>query len=209
MTFVAISDTHNVHTPMILPDGDVLIHAGDFTGKGTEAQAQHFLDWFSAQPHQYKIFIAGNHDFYFELAKPERIAKMIPDNLIYLNDSGVTIEGIKIWGSPIQPWFFDWAFNRKRGADIKKHWDLIPNDTDILITHGPAHKRLDRVIRGNEHVGCVDLLAAIQRIQPKFFICGHIHEAYGVIEEEKTTYINASVLNENYKMSNKPVVFEL
>ena len=208
MTFVAISDTHNIHTPMHLPDGDVLIHAGDVTGKGTEAQVYHFLEWFSAQPHRYKIFIAGNHDFFFELAQPERIAAMMPDNVIYLNDSGVTIEGIKIWGSPIQPWFFDWAFNRKRGPEIKKHWDLIPNDTDILITHGPAHKRLDRVIRGNEAVGCVDLLKAIERVEPKFFICGHIHEAYGVIEEEKTTFINASVLNENYKMANKPIVFE-
>ena len=209
MTFVAISDTHNIHTPMQLPDGDVLIHAGDVTGKGTEAQVYHFLAWFSAQPHRYKIFIAGNHDFYFELAQPERIAAMIPDNLIYLNDSGVTIEGIKIWGSPVQPWFFDWAFNRKRGPEIKKHWDLIPNDTDILITHGPAYKRLDRVIRGNEAVGCVDLLKAIERVEPKFFICGHIHEAYGVIEEEKTTFINASVLNEHYKMTNKPIVFEM
>ena len=209
MTFVAISDTHNIHTPMQLPDGDVLIHAGDVTGKGTEAQVQHFLAWFSAQPHRHKIFIAGNHDFYFELAQPERIAAMIPDNVIYLNDSGVTIEGIKIWGSPVQPWFFDWAFNRKRGTDIKKHWDLIPDDTDILITHGPAHKRLDRVIRGNEAVGCVDLLKAIERVAPKFFICGHIHEAYGVIEEEKTTFINASVLNENYKMTNQPIVFEM
>ena len=209
MTIVAISDTHNIHTPMVLPEGDVLIHAGDVTKQGTEAQVYHFLDWFSAQPHRYKVFIAGNHDFYFEKTNPEIIAKMIPDNVIYLNDSGVTIEGVKIWGSPIQPWFYDWAFNRNRGSDICKHWDLIPNDTDVLMTHGPAYMRLDKVVRGSAHVGCMDLLTAIRRVRPKFHICGHIHEAYGTVKEGIMTYINASVLNEKYEMVNKPIVFEV
>ena len=208
MTFVAISDTHNIHTPLDIPDGDVLIHAGDVTGKGTEAQVYHFLEWFSAQPHRYKVFIAGNHDFYFERTKPEIIAKMIPDNVIYLNDSGVTIEGVKIWGSPVQPWFYDWAFNRKRGSEICKHWDLIPNDTDILITHGPAYYRLDKTMHG-QNAGCMDLLTAIRRVRPQFFVCGHIHEAYGQMKEGITTYINASVLNEKYQMANKPIVFEI
>ena len=208
MKFVAISDTHNNH-PEHLPDGDVLIHAGDVTGKGTEAQVYHFLEWFSAQPHRYKVFIAGNHDFYFENIKSEIIAKMIPENVIYLNDSGVTIEGVKIWGSPVQPWFYDWAFNRKRGSEICKHWDLIPNDTDVLITHGPAYMRLDKVVHGGAHVGCMDLLTAIRRVRPQFFVCGHIHEAYGMVKEGITTYINASVLNEKYEMVNKPIVFEI
>ncbi|MBL7817198.1 MAG: metallophosphatase domain-containing protein [Saprospiraceae bacterium] len=207
MTFVAISDTHNKH-PEHLPHGDVLIHAGDVTSKGSEAQVYHFLEWFSVQPHQYKVFIAGNHDFYFENTKPEIIAKMIPENVIYLNDSGVTIEGIKIWGSPIQPWFYDWAFNRRRGTDIRKHWDLIPNDTDILITHGPAYMRLDKTVSG-QNVGCMDLLTAIRRTQPQFHICGHIHEAYGVQKDGLTTYINASVLNLRYELMNKPIVFEV
>ena len=209
MTFVAISDTHNMHTPLILPEGDVLIHAGDVTKQGSEAQVYHFLDWFSAQPHRHKVFIAGNHDFYFERENPDKIAKMIPDNIVYLNDSGVTIEGVKIWGSPIQPWFYDWAFNRKRGSEICKHWDLIPNDTDVLITHGPAYYRLDSVVSGGSHVGCMDLLTAIRRVRPKFHICGHIHEAYGTVKEGITTYINASVLNEKYELVNKPIVFEV
>ena len=76
MTFVAISDTHNMHTPLILPEGDVLIHAGDVTKQGSEAQVYHFLEWFSAQPHRHKVFIAGNHDFYFERENPDKIAKM-------------------------------------------------------------------------------------------------------------------------------------
>ena len=207
MKFVAISDTHNKH-PLHLPEGDVLIHAGDVTGKGTEAQVYHFLDWFSAQPHRYKVFIAGNHDFYFEKTNPEIIAKMIPDNVIYLNDSGVDIEGIKIWGSPIQPWFYDWAFNRKRGSEICKHWDLIPNDTDVLMTHGPVYMRLDRTMNGF-NAGCMDLLTAIRRVRPTFHICGHIHEAYGEMTEGLTTYINASVLNLQYELVNQPIVFEV
>ena len=133
---------------------------------------------------------------------------MIPDNVIYLNDSGVTIEGIKIWGSPIQPWFYDWAFNRQRGSEICKHWDLIPNDTDVLMTHGPAYMRLDKTTSGH-YVGCMDLLTAIRRVRPQFHISGHIHEAYGMVKEGVTTYINASVLDERYEMRNEAVVFEV
>jgi Icc-related predicted phosphoesterase len=207
MRIVAISDTHGYHTKLKVPDGDMLIHTGDVSSQGKEFEIILFLNWFAEQPHKHKVFIAGNHDFYFERTPTSDVNKIIPDNVTYLNDSSVTVEGIRIWGSPIQPWFYDWAFNRHRGAEIKKHWDLIPENTDILMTHGPAYGVLDRTTRG-EKVGCRDLREAIERVQPKLFVCGHIHEAYGVEEHGATTFVNASVVNFNYQVVNKPIVFD-
>lgn len=208
MKFVVISDTHGQHQKLSLPQGDVLIHAGDVSKKGTLRQIEDFLSWFSTLDFEYKIFIAGNHDFYFEKADPSEIKQLIPNNIIYLNDSAVEIAGTKIWGSPVQPWFHDWAFNRQRGTEIKKHWDLIPNDVDILVTHGPVYGILDTTIRG-ELVGCKELLSVVQRIKPKAFICGHIHEDYGTYQSEETLFINASILNLRYQVAHQPIVFEL
>ncbi len=208
MKFIAISDTHGLHTKLQLPAGDVLLHAGDVCNRGTEKEALDFIHWFSAQDYQYKIFIAGNHDFYFEKTAFELINKIIPDNVIYLCDSGIQIEGINIWGSPVSPWFYNWAFNRYRGSDIYKHWKKIPINTDILITHGPVFGKLDRTIHG-EPVGCNDLLQVVEKIKPKIHLCGHIHEAYGELISSKTTFLNASVLDENYRLVNAPLVFDL
>lgn len=207
MKIVAISDSHNRHQKLQLPEGDMLIHAGDVTSQGKQSQVEDFLKWFSKQPHKYKIFIAGNHDFFFERMPEDYIQRLIPENVTYLNDSGITIEGINIWGSPVQPWFYDWAFNRQRGGDISEHWDLIPQNTDILITHGPVYGIVDKTIYG-QNVGCSDLLNTVRRIQPRYFICGHIHEAYGIIENMGTIYINASVLDVQYQLMNQPIVFE-
>ena len=208
MKIIAISDTHGKHQHLKLPKGDMIIHAGDISRTGLKSEVLDFLNWYGALDFPYKIFIAGNHDFYFEKESEKEIKNIIPKDVIYLNDSGILIEGIKIWGSPIQPWFFDFAFNRKRGEEIAKHWELIPEDTDILVTHGPAFGVLDKTVVGKE-VGCTDLLEYIKKIKPKFHIAGHIHEAYGQVEIEGTNFINASVLNLNYRLVNEPVVFEL
>jgi Icc-related predicted phosphoesterase len=208
MKFVVISDTHGQHSLLNLPKADGIIHAGDVSKSGSEDQVKNFLNWFSALDYEHKIFIAGNHEFYFERASREIIESIIPSNIHYLNDSGCTINGVKFWGSPISPWFFDWAFNRHRGAEIKAHWDLIPSDIDVLITHGPVYGILDQTFRG-ETVGCRDLLNKVNEIQPKFHICGHIHEAYGQATIGETHYINASLLNLNYEIVNAPVVIEV
>jgi Icc-related predicted phosphoesterase len=212
---VAISDTHGKHQNLVLPEGDILIHAGDVSSMGKESEIKDFFNWFSKTDFTYKILIAGNHDFYFEKIShnTKALEELIPANVIYLNDSGVEIENLKgttfrIWGSPIQPWFYNWAFNRYRGEDIKRHWDKIPQNIDILITHGPAYGILDKTTR-NENVGCEDLLEKIKEVKPKFHICGHIHEAYGGIKQSDTEFINASVLDENYNLRNQPVVFEI
>ena len=208
MKFVAISDTHCRHYNLKLPKGDVLIHAGDVTYRGRQDEVEDFLKWFREQQFRYKVFIAGNHDFFFQKTKKETLEKMIPREVIYLNDSGVELEGIKLWGSPITPFFFDWAFNRLRGATINKHWKLIPPDTDVLITHGPVFGILDTVMN-DRHVGCKDLLKKVKEVKPKVHVCGHIHESYGKIKKNETLFINACILNESYEFINPPLTFQL
>lgn len=208
MKIIMISDTHGRHNHLKIPEGDLLIHAGDVSSRGLESEIKNFLEWFSKQPHKYKVFIAGNHDFYFERQNTSTITKFIPEGIIYLNDSGITIDGLNIWGSPIQPEFMDWAFNRKRGSEIKEHWNLIPNNTDILITHGPPHRILDESIR-REFTGCEELKKKVDVLKPKLHIFGHIHEAFGVKKIDKTTYVNASQLDYKYYLTNHPLVINL
>jgi hypothetical protein len=214
MKITCISDTHNKHNHIptkYLTGGDCIIHAGDVSGRGTHAEVEAFLGWYNELPYTHKILISGNHDFFFENAS-EPIIKATLDkypNITYLNDSGVEIEGLKIWGSPVQPWFYNWAFNRK-GTDICKHWDMIPLDTDILITHGPAKGYLDLTIRGDV-TGCPYLLEKITELKNlKLFVHGHIHEAYGRVDfPDGGVFLNASVLDIRYNMRNLPHEIEI
>ena len=208
MRLVIISDTHGKHSELSLPEGDMIIHAGDVSRKGSRTEVSEFLSWFSSLNFKHRIFIPGNHDFFFEKESQENIRDAIPDNVVYLNDSSVAIGELKIWGSPVTPWFYDWAFNRQRGTQIEKHWSLIPSDTNILVTHGPAYGIFDRTVN-REHVGCRDLLRRIGEVNPAFHICGHIHEGYGRETCGETEFINASVLNEKYELVNKPVIIDL
>lgn len=207
MKIICISDTHGQHHDLKLPHGDILLHAGDISMRGRIHEVTDFLQWFSQQPHPNKIFVAGNHDFLFERETQENIDKLIPKNIIYLNDSGITINGMNIWGSPITPWFYDWAFNRQRGEDIRQHWEKIPLNTDILITHGPPFGILDKTKRG-ELVGCKDILPFIEKIKPKLHVFGHIHEEYGMKKMDETVFVNASVLDERYDLVNRAVEVE-
>ncbi|MGV3656308.1 MAG: metallophosphatase domain-containing protein [Chitinophagaceae bacterium] len=208
MKFVAISDTHCRHKSLKLPKGDVLLHAGDVTYKGERWEVMDFLDWFGKQNYTYKIFIAGNHDFYFEKISSAAMQAVLPKEVIYLNDSGITINNINVWGTPVTPWYYNWAFNRPRGTAINRHWQLIPADTDVLITHGPPYGLLDTVINGR-NTGDKDLRKRVEALKPKVHLFGHIHESYGVEKRGETKFINATVLNESYELVNPPVVFEL
>jgi len=208
MKFVSISDTHCRHRNLKLPKGDVIIHAGDISNRGDKSEVIDFLAWFGKLNYKYKIFIAGNHDFFFEKNKLPIIEKLVPPDVIYLKDSGIVIEGLSIWGSPVTPWFFNWAFNKHRGAAIRKHWNLIPTDTDVLITHGPPYGILDAVIN-QRRAGCKDLLEKVQEIKPKVHVFGHIHESYGMQNKGGIKFINGCLLNEGYELVNKPITFEL
>ncbi len=205
---VLFSDTHGYHEKIVVPDGDFLIFAGDMCGGSKPrslSEVQSFLSWMSAQPHRHKILIAGNHDWAFEL---EAHLINVPDNLHYLQDSGLELGGLKIWGSPVQPMFYRWAFNRERGSDIRKHWDLIPDDIDILITHGPPLGILDHVAHGNP-VGCRDLLKAVVEINPRVHVFGHIHEGYGQQTLDDTIFVNACICDRDYSPVNSPIVVSL
>lgn len=173
MRIVCISDTHGKHRSMKIPDGDVLIHAGDLTPRGHEKDIKDVNEWLGTLPHKHKIMIAGNHDFQFEI-NPVNARSWIT-NAHYLCDESLTLDGVKFYGSPWQPRFFDWAFNKDRGAPLKAIWDKIPLDTDVLITHGPPHGILDLTF-DKIKAGCEELLLAVQRIKPKVHVFGHIHE---------------------------------
>jgi Icc-related predicted phosphoesterase len=199
-----ISDTHTKHyeANLDLPGGPIIVHCGDISSRGRDWEIREFFDWFGSLPYTHKIMIAGNHDFGFERGPIE-----IPEGIHYLQDSSVIIEGIRFYGSPWQPWFFNWAFNLPReGEELKEKWSAIPKDTDILITHGPPKGILDRVIRGAEHVGCELLRDRIFEIRPKIVSFGHIHEAYGQEEIDGIKFVNASLLDHRYDYTNKPII---
>lgn len=209
---IFISDTHTLHSHnnLVIPNGDFIIHCGDVSSRGSIPEIQDFLDWFSELPHKHKIMIPGNHDFGFERYW-DILKNMVESRgIICLIDEFIEIDGIKFWGSPITPWFHNWAFNRYRGSEIEAHWNKIPDDVDVLITHGPPaniENGLSMVLEG-EDVGCEDLYKAIKRIKPKINCFGHIHEGYGTYDDGETIFINCSILNRRYNVQNKPVEVE-
>ena len=203
MRLVLISDTHNQQRSLVLPAGDALVHAGDFTMRGTEVEVAAFGAWLEAQPFRHKIVVAGNHDFLFE-REPRFARSLLPADVHYLCDSEVTLEGLRFWGAPWQPWFLDWAFNLQRGGEIAAKWALIPQGVDVLITHGPPMGTADRTERG-ENVGCADLGEAMARVKPRLSVFGHIHEGHGVHVDRG----NAAICDEKYRPVNCPIVVDL
>jgi Icc-related predicted phosphoesterase len=208
-----ISDTHNKHKHLnsnaygnILGSGDILVHAGDCTSMGQKHEIEQFLKWFSNTDFEHKIFIAGNHDFGFE--KETDIDQQFKDlGVTYLFDTDITIDGIKFYGSPWQPEFYNWAFNLPRGEELSAKWEKIPDDVDILITHGPAYGILDYAPIGG-HVGCEELYRKIVEVKPKIHVCGHIHDSYGQKSMGGIEFLNASTLNDRYEYAHKPIVVE-
>jgi Icc-related predicted phosphoesterase len=218
MKLVLISDTHNQHKPLAISECDILIHAGDFTSRGEENRTMEFLEWFEAQTQaKHRIFISGNHDFLAE-RDPQKFKELInlyAPSCVYLEDQSVTIDGYKIHGSPISPFFHSWAFNRYRGSEIQKHWDMIPSDTEILITHSPILGYGDVLSQyGSEpgkNIGCADLLNTVDvRLKNlKLIVTAHIHEGSGVYAHGNIIVVNAAVLDERYRMKNPPRIINL
>lgn len=222
MRIVFISDTHTRHDEMRVPvpDGDILIHAGDATMMGRMGEIAAFGAWFRHQPHKHKVFVAGNHDWMFEknvtLAKSLLNQGLIGENktssdVVYLQDNEVTIDGVRIYGSPWQPRFYDWAFNLDRGETIKRKWDMIPEGLDVLITHGPPMGIGDQIspVLGGDHLGCEELMSAVNRAKPKIHVFGHIHGGYGKTQYEDTLFINASICDEKYEAVHEATVIDL
>lgn len=240
---VFISDTHLAHedegrrgTMPEIPGGDILVHAGDLTFEGSYYELLRELSWLAALPHRHKVVIAGNHDFLFE-KNPESAQEVLVkareclppgSELVYLQDSEAEVQGLRIWGSPWTPRFYDWAFqlDHKRPdserpfllkagyKDPAKHWAQIPDNLDILVTHGPPLTILDRTPKG-DRVGDPDLLAQLNVMgakgsAPMVHVFGHIHHQGGtVLVRPWGVSINASFCNESYRPSNRIVVVEI
>jgi Icc-related predicted phosphoesterase len=211
MKIVAISDSHERHQFVKLPEGDVLVHSGDFTFRGEFNAVANFASWMSQQDFKHKVVIAGNHELTFAdpQIRPIMINLLKEAGCIYLEDSSVEIDGKLFYGSPWQPRFFDWAFNVDRGPQIAQKWAAIPENTNVLITHGPPHGILDDTIRDGSQ-GCKDLAERIADLKNlKAHIFGHLHHGYGITNINETCFINASICTDNYIPSNKPISIEI
>jgi Icc-related predicted phosphoesterase len=210
MRLVNISDTHGHQDKLEMPEGDVLIHAGDFTYFGSnKKQYQTFAKWFLGQPHKYKIFIAGNHELKFDENKSQALSwfRSLPgwnDNTYYLQNSGVLIEGLYFYGAPQQPIFGDLAFNADYD-ELVKVWARIPTNTNVLITHGPPRGILDH---GHGCIALADRVKNLPVLQAHIF--GHIHEGFGV-QGPKPLFINAAMAEGNFHSiaNRKPIIIEV
>lgn len=223
MKCVIISDTHEKHAKINLPEGDTLIHCGDWTNRGDSFAIEKFLDWFSSQPHKNKIFIAGNHELTLESRVKNLAFSLIKEytdkdsNLHFLHNSSVVIDGLNFYGSPSTPYFCGWAFNFHRGKDIAAEWKKIPDNVNVLITHGPSYGILDLVEdtvsnKGRDlHQGCKDLAERISFLRDlELHCCGHLHTDGGKYQKVKgVTYVNAAICTESYQPTNLPVEIEI
>lgn len=199
----AISDPH-ANTTLLTEEADILTVSGDLTMNGSITQLRDFKSWLAIQPQKHKVVIAGNHDFCFQTNKATARAVIEDANTHYLEDSEITLEGVRIYGSPWQPWFHDWAFNLKRGPDIAAKWAHIPSGLDVLLTHGPPFGYGDQVANG-DRVGCQDLLAALLVKKPKWTLFGHIHEDRGHWLLNGDQDVNLVNCNVGYRVTTKVV----
>lgn len=217
MKIVAISDVHGKWNKIKdIPECDVLISAGDYSFRGEEHMVKDFHKWLSKQKAKHVISVQGNHELWvesnFEAAKA--VAEKACPGVHFIGDHGtVVIDGVKFHGSAYTPWFHNWAWNKQRGIELAQEWAKIPEDTNVLITHGPVAGILDLVLHVDgspkERVGCHDLLAKIVTLdQLKYHICGHIHSGYGEYNFHGKKFINASICDEMYMPTNPITVFE-
>ena len=210
---VCISDTHGKHDEITIPPCDILIHSGDATGRGWFKEVRNFAVWFEQQPAKHKIFVPGNHELEFEKELPRSrswFTEYCPTGTLLI-DQAIEFEGIKFYASPITPQFFNWAFMKNRGQDIKRHWDRIPEDTQFLITHGAPKGILDYVPMSDYNAGCEELLFRVAQLKDlKYHVFGHLHAPGGLTQvHNNITFINAAMVGEDYRVGNrKPIEIE-
>lgn len=186
MKILQISDTHNRHRQLTnLPEADVIVHCGDFADNGTEEEVLDFLNWYIDLPYKYKIFVTGNHDLCLWDAKD---IEDLPENVFFLQDRGVTIEGVK---------FFGIAYNHSER--------LIPKGTDIVITHEPPIMILDESV--GTHWGNFPLFKRIMEVRPRYHLFGHAHESCGTLKQDDIIFSNGAILDDFYHISHQPKVF--
>jgi len=206
ITIVCISDTHELHREVDMPNGDILIHAGDFTMfSKSPAAIRDFNEWLGELPHQHKIVIPGNHEFFLEAEPSKR--RLVSNATVLINES-VEVMGLKIWGSPITV-LAGGAFGMSSSLDRKKLYSQIPDDVDVLVTHGPPSRILDRSPGNSEHAGCSELSNVVTRIEPKLHVFGHIHGGHGTLSTERTLFVNAALLGLDGELSASAIVIRV
>jgi hypothetical protein len=227
LKIVAISDTHTQASRLTIPACDVLVHAEDSTYSGNFFEVRDFIEWLKLQPATHKVVIAGNHEITFDKYH-RKYNESIKDLMLncsdpsihYLEDSDVIINGIKFYGTPWSPWFYDWGFNGVESGTVpftnnphlRDIYGKIHNNTQILICHAPCYGCADKGGNGNsdERLGSMDLLRRVQQIKPiKLVIGGHIHEARGIVELEGRIHANVSSLDRDYETIRPPIVFNV
>lgn len=211
MIIDCISDLHGYEPD--LPGGDLLLVAGDMTASDTCIEWKFFNQWLIRQPYRQIVYIGGNHDGQLEDCYTSEKCKEIgiflgPHHVEYLCDNSIIFEDLKIYGLPWTPTFYDWHFMKDRGKPMKAMVDLIPDDVDILLSHGPAYGCLDQCLSddtGNlKNAGCRDLAKRLKSLKKlKLHVFGHIHEGYG-FHRGNYLSINASIMDGNYNPVNKP-----
>ncbi len=210
MKLCIISDTHNKHKHLgKLPDADIIIHCGDMTSVGKEHEIRNFFKWFSGlTQYKHRICVAGNHDWLFETSG-SFARSLVPSNVIYLEDSGIEIDGLNFYGTPVSKPFYNWAFNRPE-EKLEQYYAAIPDNTDVLITHNPPYGIGDLVPFHGGKEGSPSLLKEVtERIKPKIHCYGHIHEGNGIRNIGDTIFINASNLDDNYDCVYSPIVIQI
>lgn len=210
VTIVATSDTHGRHGEVPMPDGDILIHAGDSTRVGGLDEFMRFAEWMNAQKkYKHRIWIAGNHELSMEdAANKKEILSLFDDDVIYLENEGVELEGIHFYGSPFTPEFFNWAF-MKDDSDLAAEWKKIWDSVNVLITHGPPYSILDKNNRGDacgsqslyEHVKLLPHLT--------HHIFGHLHHSHGYEEIDGMHFHNVCALDDAYRYKNPPQIIQI
>ncbi len=199
MKILHLSDTHGKHREITtMPLADVLVHSGDFTLSGGDMEALDFIEWLCDLPYKHKIFIAGNHDDCMLDATLEGL----PDDVHYLSDNGITIDGVSFYGAPM--------FVTFEGEDLKEieHYEQIPDNIDILITHRPPLGILDS-IDDKLHYGSSILLDKVSKIKAKMHLFGHVHSVYGTMDWKGITFSNAGLTDWKYNIQYPPRIMEL
>ncbi|MEZ4359172.1 MAG: metallophosphatase domain-containing protein [Kofleriaceae bacterium] len=192
MRIVAVADTHLFTSDLQVPEGDVLVHAGDLCRAGSLAELREAAAWLARLPHAHKVVVAGNHDWAFQ-REPEAARALLGAGVTYLEDVEVTLDGLRFWGSPWQPAFHGWAFNLPRGAPLAAVWAKVPPGLDVLITHGPPYgvgDLLEDGLPGRE--GCADLRRRVAEVRPRLHLFGHIHQDGGAWEVDGTVFANVT-----------------
>lgn len=194
MRIVALADTHLRHDRLVVPDGDVLVHAGDALQHGSLDELERATAYLRGLPHRVKVLVAGNHEMCLERRPSEARARLADAGILYLEDASLVVDGITFYGSPWQPKFHFWAFGAARGPEIAAKWRKIPDRIDVLVTHGPPYGFGDRIVWRDavRNVGCADLAERVREVAPSLHLFGHIHQDPGVWERDETVYANVT-----------------